>query len=154
MNSAASCSMRSAVSPTFLPTRVVVSSTLRLKSSITPQTLIREIPHTQPRHYFAPTTPGQSKLPIFSNFILSRRVTHLFVFSAKRVGGPTTRTYNRITTEYGIPRTPSRPAHLVRRKPPRPSLAQHPRSLPCLDLRNHAAANPRRRGHPALCLSP
>src|SRR5258708_9537843 len=103
MNSAASCSMRSAVSPTFLPTRVVVSSTLRLKSSITPQILIREIPHTQPRHYFAPPTPGQSKLPILSNFILSRRVTHLFVFSAKRVGGPTTRTYNRITTEMKSP---------------------------------------------------
>ena len=37
------------------------------------------------------------------------------------------------------------PAALVRRPPPRPPLAPHPRSLPHLGLRDHAAADPCRR---------
>src|SRR6266567_4070916 len=58
MNSAASFSTRSAVSPTVLLTRADVSSTLRLKSFIAPQILTQKIRgHDRRCHYFAPALP-------------------------------------------------------------------------------------------------
>src|SRR6266404_3052832 len=44
-----------------------------------------------------------------------------------------------------IARFSKRSVALVRRQPPRPSLAENPRSLPHLGFRNHAATNPRGR---------